>query len=61
MHRIARTPSGLRLGVGEPGRGAWVCGVECFDRAVAAQRLGRALRAGLSNDEVEALRAKLSG
>jgi predicted RNA-binding protein YlxR (DUF448 family) len=59
--RIARTPAGgLEIGAG-PGRGAWLCAgsVECFDRALGRQALGRALRRRVTTAEAAALRAKL--
>ncbi|MFN8035735.1 MAG: YlxR family protein [Acidimicrobiia bacterium] len=62
--RVALRPDGsLAVGRHEPGRGAWLCAgsTECFDRAVRRRALGRALRREVSTDEIEALRARLSG
>ena len=63
--RLARSPDDGRLRVGPgPGRGAWLCGppatTDCFDRARKRRALERALRSPLGNDELDAVRAKLS-
>ncbi|MGH2758024.1 MAG: RNase P modulator RnpM [Actinomycetota bacterium] len=63
--RIVRRPDGsiVRDRSGRtPGRGAYVCsGKGCFDRAVKASRLGRALRAQIGPQELEELRREFSG
>jgi predicted RNA-binding protein YlxR (DUF448 family) len=59
MVRLAAAPDGtLTIGPG-PGRGAWCCSVECFDRAVRRRVLGRALRREVTNDDLAAVRARL--
>lgn len=58
--RIAAGRDGrLRVGTGEPGRGAWLCGTECLDVAFHRGRLERALRRPVSSDDRVALRARL--
>ncbi|MCZ7536672.1 MAG: YlxR family protein [Acidimicrobiia bacterium] len=60
--RIVSAPDGtVGAGIGRPGRGAWVCSVGCFEAAVRRGALSRALRRGLAEDEVDALRATLLG
>lgn len=61
MARIAATPSGWRVGLTEPGRGAWVCSAECFDRALRRGALARALRTPAPTDAAARLRARLWG
>jgi predicted RNA-binding protein YlxR (DUF448 family) len=59
MTRIVAAPDGT-VGVGPgPGRGAWCCSVDCFDRAVRRRALGRALRREIANDDLAAVRARL--
>jgi predicted RNA-binding protein YlxR (DUF448 family) len=59
--RITVTTDGvLRAGRHEPGRGAWVCSLACFDQAVERGALDRALRRGLASTDLHALRARLS-
>jgi len=62
--RLARSPGSGELALGPgPGRGAWLCGspttIECFDRARRRRAFQRALRTGIEDDELDALRAKL--
>ena len=58
--RIAAGRDGcLRVGAGEPGRGAWLCAPECLDVAMQRGRLERALRRKLSGDDQVALRERL--
>src|SRR5207245_960995 len=62
--RIARAPDGtLSVGPG-PGRGAWLCGppatAACFEQAVRRRALERALRTRLTDQEVAALRGRMS-
>lgn len=59
--RIAVTRDGQVLVGQGPGRGAWCCSVECFDRALARRALGRALRHDLTNDDIARVRARLGG
>jgi len=57
--RIGRSADGaLALGPG-PGRGAWVCSVECLDEAARRRRLARALRSELTDHELEIVRATM--
>ena len=59
--RITVTANGaLRAGRHEPGRGAWVCSLQCFDQALRRGALERALKRTLASTEVHALRARLS-
>jgi predicted RNA-binding protein YlxR (DUF448 family) len=59
-YRIAAGRDGcVRVGQGEPGRGAWLCGAECLDAALNRGRLERALRRKLQGHEQVALRARL--
>jgi predicted RNA-binding protein YlxR (DUF448 family) len=60
MTRIAATTD-RRVEVGRtlPGRGAWFCSVECFDRASEGRALERALRQEVSSADREAVRARL--
>lgn len=59
--RIAVTRDGEVLVGAGPGRGAWCCSVECFDRAVARRALARALRHELTTDDITRVRARLVG
>ena len=47
----------------EAGRGAWLCAGSpaCFDRAAKRGVLERALRVGVSNDDIEGLRVRIYG
>jgi predicted RNA-binding protein YlxR (DUF448 family) len=59
-YRIAAGRDGcVRVGTGEPGRGAWLCGADCLDAALSKGRLDRALRRRLEGHEQVALRARL--
>ena len=51
----------LRVGRGEPGRGAWLCAGSptCFETAVRKGTLARALRRSVTPDDIAALRATL--
>jgi predicted RNA-binding protein YlxR (DUF448 family) len=60
--RLARDRDGaVRVGRGAPGRGAWVCGPDCLDRAVARGALARALRGEVRSGDLGAARATLKG
>ena len=59
--RIARSPHGVvsvDLTGKAAGRGAYVCGPECWDSALERGRLTRSLGHNLSASELEILRAK---
>lgn len=47
---------GARVSVGSNGRGAWVCSIECFDRAVATSGFARAWRRSVDRDGLRDLR-----
>lgn len=64
LHRIVRTKDGAvkydqtgRLA----GRGAYVCSEACLKKALAAGKLGRALRANLDADQAEQLQSEMAG
>ena len=57
--RVAAGPAGLGAGRAAPGRGAWVCSLECFDRAVREHGFDRALRRKVTNTDLDGLRATL--
>ena len=59
--RIVHTGAGLAVGRGLPGRGAWLCrrSSECLERAAARHGLTRALRAPVTPEMVDRLRAEL--
>ena len=58
--RIASSPQG-QVSVDPtgkaPGRGAYVCGAECWDTALGRGRLARSLGRRLSKSDLESLRA----
>ncbi|MHB8189669.1 MAG: DUF448 domain-containing protein [Ferrimicrobium sp.] len=56
-----RAPAGVLLVGAGDGRGAWICAdsVACFDRAVGAKRLQRALRAEVELESITKVRASL--
>jgi uncharacterized protein len=56
MVRCAFTSSGPVVGRAEPGRGAWLCSIECFDRAAQRRAFRKAWRAEVDLDELAALR-----
>lgn len=37
----------------KPGRGAYVCSIECLDKALKARKLQRALKTNIGPDDVE--------
>jgi predicted RNA-binding protein YlxR (DUF448 family) len=39
-----------------PGRGAWLCSIECFDTAVRRRGFGRAWKCDVPSSTLEALR-----
>ena len=56
LYRIVRTPDGAvsfdatgRLA----GRGAYVCGVGCLEKALRGRKLQRALKCGVTQEEAE--------
>jgi predicted RNA-binding protein YlxR (DUF448 family) len=49
----------LATGRNQPGRGAWVCSVECFETASKKDALARALRTTVTSTDVAHLRATL--
>lgn len=58
--RIARSPEGQVScdPTGKaPGRGAYVCGPDCWDTAIGRGRLARSLGSSLSTDDIETLRS----
>jgi predicted RNA-binding protein YlxR (DUF448 family) len=60
MVRIASALDGtLQAGRRAPGRGAWVCGIDCFDDACRRRAFDRALRRPVSTSELRAVRATL--
>ena len=59
--RVARSPQG-KVSVDHtgkaPGRGAYVCGPDCWDTALGRGRLARSLGNALSAHDLETLRAE---
>ena len=58
--RIVSSPQGsvsVDPGGKAPGRGAYVCGAQCWDTALGRGRLARSLGRQLSKSALEALRA----
>ena len=58
LFRIVATPEGAVVGDGSgkrAGRGAYVCGQTCFERARQSRRIGPALRRAVNEDELDAL------
>jgi predicted RNA-binding protein YlxR (DUF448 family) len=59
--RVARSPQGQvsvdRTGKA-PGRGAYVCGPDCWDTALGRGRLARSLGSALSAQDLESLRTE---
>ncbi|RME45310.1 MAG: YlxR family protein [Chloroflexi bacterium] len=61
LHRIVRTPDGVRLDpTGKlPGRGAYLCDdPACWKEAANGRHLDRALKTSLSEEERQAIRAE---
>ena len=56
MIRCAHTPDGPVVGRTAPGRGAWVCSVDCFDQAVRRRGFDRAWRRSISVEGLAMLR-----
>ena len=59
--RIARSPLGtisVDLTGKAPGRGAYVCGPECWETALGRGRLARSLGHSLSASDMETLRTE---
>ncbi|MDO8885450.1 YlxR family protein [Candidatus Oleimmundimicrobium sp.] len=60
--RIVRTPTGeivLDLKGKASGRGAYVCCMECFDKAIKGKKLERALSKNIDKETVKILSDKL--
>ena len=60
--RVACSPEGQVSvdGSGKaPGRGAYVCGADCWDNALGRGRLARSLGKTLSKGDMESLRASI--
>ena len=59
--RIVRSADGVQLDLSGrvAGRGAYVCGQECFEAAVSRGKLARALRCQLSTSDYERVRTEL--
>ncbi len=59
--RVARSPQG-QVSVDNtgkaPGRGAYVCGPDCWDTALGRGRLARSFGSALSAKDLETLRAE---
>ncbi len=63
LFRIVRSPSGNVLldSVGrKPGRGAYVCSIQCFLNAQKKRKLDRALRVDLSKDDYVRIEGELA-
>ena len=60
--RVARSPQGT-ISIDPtgkaPGRGAYICGPDCWDTALGRGRLSRSLGRSLSVSELETLRVEL--
>ena len=63
LYRIVRTPEG-RIAFDKTGRlagrGAYVCSLECFDKAVKQGRLARSLKCSIEADSYQNVRDELS-
>ena len=58
--RVVRTPEGqveLDPTGKKNGRGAYVCGIACFERAIATKRFDSALRTKLTEDDYGRLKS----
>ena len=53
--RFADGPGGVRIGRAEPGRGAWVCSLDCLQSAVRRKGFDRAWRRPVHTEELTAL------
>ncbi|MFZ9384461.1 MAG: YlxR family protein [Ilumatobacteraceae bacterium] len=51
---------GGRVATASAGRGAWVCSVDCFDRALTASGFARAWKCSTDRDTLAGLRAPVS-
>ncbi len=59
--RVALSPQGIvsvDVSGKAPGRGAYVCGPDCWDTSLGKGRLARSLGHNLSPNELETLRAE---
>jgi len=61
MVRCVLTPEGPAIGRAVAGRGAWVCSVECLQRALARKGFDRAWRTTMPSATLEALRIAFEG
>lgn len=63
LYRIVRTPEG-RITFDKTGRlagrGAYVCSLECFEKAVKQGRLARSLKCSIEADSYQNVRDELS-
>jgi predicted RNA-binding protein YlxR (DUF448 family) len=57
--RTVAGPGGPRIGRHAPGRGAWVCSLECFDRAAKRRGFERAWRHPVSAAALATLRIEV--
>lgn len=55
MVRCVERPS-VHVARGSQGRGAWVCSVDCFDRALATSGFAKAWRHAVDREGLSALR-----
>lgn len=58
LMRIMRTPEGAVAfdATGrKAGRGAYVCSLECFEKALAGRKLQRALKCGIEKEDAEGI------
>ncbi|MBO4365110.1 MAG: YlxR family protein [Eggerthellaceae bacterium] len=58
LHRIVRTPAGqveYDPKGRSPGRGAYVCSLECFERACKTRKIDRALKMSVDEQDRERL------
>ena len=58
LHRIVRTPDGkveYDPKGRAPGRGAYVCSVECLERACKTRKIDRALKTAVAEEDRERL------
>ncbi len=62
--RIVRSKEGrvsLDIEGNKPGRGAYVCSTDCFERALKKNSLERSFRAKITEDDREGLRSGFPG
>jgi uncharacterized protein len=56
MVRCTMGPQGPSVERSAPGRGAWVCSMECFDTAVRRRSFARAWKQAVEEDDLDRLR-----